>query len=62
VVIDVVAGQTFLPLLDENRVGAGLASFLIHGHEHVLAGRDATRKLDRAEVAENRGGRLLQRL
>ncbi len=61
-VIDVIAGQAFLPLLDENCVGATLASFLIHCDEYVLAGGNTTRKLDRAEVAENRGGRLLQGL
>jgi len=46
VVIDVIAGQAFLPLLDDNRVGAALAGLLIHRHEHVLACRNAARELD----------------
>jgi hypothetical protein len=62
VVVNVVTGWPFIPLVDHDRVGTALAGFPIDRNEHILARRDTARKVERTQIADARRWDLLEGL
>jgi hypothetical protein len=55
-ILDPIGKIPLLALSDDDRVRAAFASFLIDRRKNIAARRNTARKLDRAEVADHRGG------